>query len=38
MLLDTTITVVDGSVETLVLNDDPETGDLDLMPLEEALQ
>ncbi|MEP7244723.1 MAG: DUF4397 domain-containing protein [Gammaproteobacteria bacterium] len=37
MVLDTTITVIDGSVSTYVLNDDPESGDLDLMPVEEAL-
>jgi hypothetical protein len=38
MLLDATITVVDGSVETLVLNDDPQTGNVELMPVEEALE
>jgi hypothetical protein len=37
MLLDTQITVSDGSVQTFVLNDDPDTADLELMPVEEAL-
>jgi len=29
--------VIDGSVSTYVLNDDPESGELELMPVEEAL-
>jgi hypothetical protein len=37
MLLDTQIAVVDGSVQTLVLNDDPGTADLELMGVDEAL-
>jgi hypothetical protein len=37
MLLDTQITVADGSVQTLVLNDDPDTAAPELMPVEEAL-
>ena len=37
MLVDTQITVTDGSVQTYVLDDDPDTPDLDLMPVEEAL-
>jgi hypothetical protein len=37
MLLDTTVTVLDGSVETLVLNDSG-AGDLVLVPVEEALE
>jgi hypothetical protein len=35
--LDATITVQDGSVQTYVLIDDPETAELELMPVEEAL-
>jgi len=37
MLLDTQITVADGSVQTIVLNDDRDTADLELMGVEEAL-
>ena len=37
MLLDTQITVNDGSVQTYVLNDDPDTAVLELMPVDEAL-
>jgi hypothetical protein len=35
--VDTTITVTDGSVQTLALIDDPDTASLELMPVEEAL-
>jgi hypothetical protein len=37
IVLDATITVQDGSVQTYVLMDDPETASLELMPVEEAL-
>jgi hypothetical protein len=37
IVLDTTITVPDGSVQTLALIDDPDTASLELMPVEEAL-
>jgi hypothetical protein len=37
MLLDTQVTVSDGSVQTFVVNDDPDTADLDLIGVEEAL-
>ena len=36
-VLDTTITVTDGSVQTFALIDDPTTASLELMPVEEAL-
>lgn len=37
VVLDTTITVQDGSVQTYALLDDPETASLELIPIEEAL-
>jgi hypothetical protein len=37
LVLDTQITVQDGSVQTYVLIDDQETASLELMPVEEAL-
>jgi hypothetical protein len=37
IVLDTTVTVQDGSVQTYVLIDDPETATLELMPVEDAL-
>jgi hypothetical protein len=37
IVLDTTFTVQDGSVQTLAVIDDPETASLELMPVEEAL-
>jgi hypothetical protein len=37
IVLDTTITVQDGSVTTFALIDDPDTATLELMPVEEAL-
>jgi hypothetical protein len=37
IVLDTQITVQDGSVQTYTLIDDPETASLELMPVEEAL-
>jgi len=37
IVLDTPITVTDGSVQTLALIDDRETASLELMPVEEAL-
>jgi hypothetical protein len=36
-VLDTTITVQDGSVQTFALIDDQDTAALELMPVEEAL-
>lgn len=37
IVLDTSIAVQDGSVQTFALIDDPETASLELMPVEEAL-
>jgi hypothetical protein len=37
LVLDTAITVQDGSVQTFAVIDDPETASLELMPVEEAL-
>jgi uncharacterized protein DUF4397 len=37
IVLDTSITVQDGSVTTFALIDDPETASLELMPVEDAL-
>ena len=36
VLLDTTITLPAGGVQTYVLNDDPDTGSLELMPVDDA--
>src|SRR6185295_2208437 len=36
MLLDTQITVTEGSVQTFVLNDDSDTAELDLMGIDDA--
>ena len=36
VVLDTTITVEGGSVQTYTLLDDPDTASLELMPVEEA--
>jgi hypothetical protein len=36
VLLDTTIALPAGAVQTYVLNDDPDTGALELMPVDDA--
>jgi hypothetical protein len=36
VLLDTTITLPAGGVQTYVLNDDPDTGALEVMPVDDA--